>query len=444
MKKILKIIGLILFLAVIYLVATNYKKTNIITGYSSKYLASTYFITGRSIDFTEKNDLDFSPINQSSSQLDEANHSVTSSVMGIGKRQAIYHEGLGATLINDDYNPNQKIVRPHRRKSLSNLPYPYGSASPKDTVFKNIDYKKLNAAVNTAFQKENRTRSVLVIYKDQIIAEKYAKGFDENSILIGWSMTKSITSTILGILQKQGKIDIHNDHLFKEWENDERSKITLNDLLHMKSGLAWEEDYSKISDVTKMLFLDGDMSKSQLIKPAKFPPNTHWNYSSGTTNLLSGYIRNQFDTQQAYLDFWYDALIDKIGMHSMIIETDQSGHFVGSSFGWANTRDWAKFGLLYLHNGNWNGTQIVDTSWVNYSAKLVDGSDGKYGAHFWLNQGKQLPDIPKNVYSANGFQNQRVYIIPDSDLVIVRLGLEASDSKKMLNTLLSGVIDAVE
>ncbi len=444
MKKTLKLIGLLLLIGIIYLVATNYRKTNIITGYSSKFLASTYFMTGRSQDLTEKNDLDFSPINLASSTIDPENKSVVSKVFGLGKRTAIYHDGLGATLVNDDYDPNLKVLYPHRTKANSNIPYPFGTASQSDTIFKNINYKTLHNAVESVFDNGDGTRSVVVLYKDQIIAEKYADGFDKNSILIGWSMTKSITSTLFGILQKQGKIDIYKDHVFPEWDDDERSKITLNDLLHMKSGLAWEEDYSKISDVTKMLFLDGDMSKSQLIKPAKYPPNTHWNYSSGTTNLLSGYLRKQFDSQQEYLDFWYEALIDKIGMNSMIIETDQSGHFVGSSFGWATTRDWAKFGLLYLHQGNWNGEQLIDTSWVNYSAKVVDGSDGKYGGHFWLNAGGYLPDVPKNVYSANGFQNQRVYIIPDSDLVVVRLGLEAKNSKKMLNDLVSGVIKSIQ
>lgn len=444
MKKILKIVGLLLLIGIIYLVATNYKKTNIITGYSSKYLASTYFMTDRTQDLTEQNDLDFSPINMASTTINEAEKSVISTVFGLGKRKAIYHDGLGATLINDNYNPNLKVLYPKRTQVDPSIPYPFGTATQTDTVFKNINYVKLNKAVESAFDTEDRTRSVIVIHQDQIIAEKYADGFDKNSILIGWSMTKSITSTLFGILQKQGKIDIYKDHVFPEWDNDDRSKITLNDLLHMKSGLAWEEDYSKISDVTKMLFLDEDMSKSQLIKPAKYPPNTHWNYSSGTTNLLSGYLRNQFDSQQEYLDFWYEALIDKIGMNSMIVETDQSGHYVGSSFGWATTRDWAKFGLLYLHQGNWNGEQIIDTSWVNYSAKVVDGSNGQYGGHFWLNAGGYLPDVPKNVYSANGFQNQRVYIIPDSDLVVVRLGLAATNSKKMLNELLSGIIQAVQ
>ena len=191
-------------------------------------------------------------------------------------------------------------------------------------------------------------------------------------------MTKSITSSAFGVLAKQGKIDIYKPAPIAEWQKDDRKIITINDLLHMNSGLEWEENYSKICDATKMLFQAEDMGKVQMDKPAQFKPNTHWNYSSGTTNLLSRILKNQFKTQQEYLDFWYSAVIDKIGMNSMIVEQDMTGTFVGSSYAWATARDWSKFGLLYLHKGNWNGEQILDESWVKYSATPTNTSKGAY------------------------------------------------------------------
>lgn len=184
------------------------------------------------------------------------------------------------------------------------------------------------------------------------------------------------------------------------------------------------------------------MSRSQLLKPAEFEPNTHWNYSSGTTNLLSGILRKQFATQQEYLDFWYSALIDKIGMHSMLIETDLSGNYVGSSYGWATARDWAKFGLLYLHNGSWNGESILDPSWVRYAATPAVGSRGDYGAHFWLNAGKRYPDAPSDLYSCNGFQGQKIFIIPSHEMVIVRLGLKENEGLD-LNVFLKEILASV-
>ena len=290
-----------------------------------------------------------------------------------------------------------------------------------------MDYAKLNAAVANAFdkkrEKSKQTRSVIVIYKDKIIAENYGPGFTKNSKILGWSMTKSWTATYFGILQKQGKIDIMKSAPIQDWQNDSRKNITVNDLLHMNSGLEWEEDYTKISDVTKMLFQAEDMSRSQLQKQAKFQPNSHWYYSSGTTNLLSGVLRKQFKTHQEYLDFWYSHLFDKIGMTSAIVETDMAGNYVGSSYGWATTRDWSKFGLLYLHKGYWNGEQIFDASWAKYVATPTNSSNGQYGAQFWLNAGGKFPNVPRDMYYCSGFQGQMIAIFPSHDLVIVRMGL---------------------
>ena len=207
--------------------------------------------------------------------------------------------------------------------------------------------------------------------------------------------------------------------------------------------MEWVEDYNNISDVTKMLFLAEDMTQTQLKKPLTSKPNESWNYSSGITNLLSGFIRNQFKTHQEYLDFWYAELIDKIGMHSMLIETDASGNYIGSSYGWATARDWAKFGLLYLHNGNWNGKQILSQSWVEYSKTPTNTSNGQYGAQFWLNAGGVYPNVPKDLFSCNGYQGQHVFIIPSKELVIVRFGL-AENPVFNIDTFLAEIIATIK
>lgn len=210
----------------------------------------------------------------------------------------------------------------------------------------------------------------------------------------------------------------------------------------MNSGLEWEEKYDKICDATLMLFEAEDMSKVQREKPLVGQPNESWNYSSGTTNLLSGILRNQFKTQQEYLDFWYSSLIDKIGMDSMLVETDMAGNYVGSSYAWATTRDWGKFGLLYLHKGNWNGEKLFDESWAKYVATPTKTSNGRYGGHFWLNAGGKYPDAPKDLYYASGFQGQKIFIIPSKDLVIVRFGLtedEVFDFNKLLKDILGSI-----
>lgn len=441
MRKIFKIFGLGLLLFLIYFGYTTYPKLDLISGFSAKSVASGHFIDHRSQEMIEKGDNDIEMITLANNQIDEKGKFATASVYGLKERKAIYREGLGATLINDDFDVSKAYEVPKRTQLKNNLPFPYGNNEPKDTIFSNIDYAKLEKAVANAFDKKGaknkRTRSVLVIYKDKIIAEKYDTGFDKNSKILGWSMTKSITATMFGILQKQEKIDINKPAPIVEWANDERSKITIANLLQMNSGLEWEEDYTKISDVTQMLFLSEDMTQSQINKPLVGKPNATWNYSSGTTNLLSGILRKQLKTHQEYLDFWYSALIDKIGMHSMLVETDMAGNYVGSSYSWATTRDWAKFGLLYLHKGNWNGEQLFDENWAKYVATPTNGSKGDYGAHFWLNAGGKFPDVPREMFYCSGYQGQMIAIFPTKDLVIVRMGLSEDFD---FNGLLGGIV----
>lgn len=447
MKKILKLLVLVLVIAFLYFGFTTYPKLDLISGFSAKSVASGHFLDHRPLDLIQKTDNDIKMIDLASNSIDEAGKFVTSNVYGLKERKAIYREGLGATLINDDFDVSKPYLLPKRAKSKT-LPFPYGNIDPVDTLFSNVDYSKLKKAVDNSFDKNGgktkRTRAVVVLYKNKLIAEKYDTGFTKDSKILGWSMTKSITSSAFGVLAKQGKIDIYKPAPIAEWKNDDRKNITINDLLHMNSGLEWEENYSTICDATKMLFQAEDMGKVQMDKPAQFKPNTHWNYSSGTTNLLARILKSQFKTQQEYLDFWYSAVIDKIGMNSMIVEQDMSGTFVGSSYAWATARDWSKFGLLYLHKGNWNGEQILDESWVKYTAMPTNTSEGKYGAQFWLNAGGKFPDVPRDMFYCSGYQGQMVAIIPSLDMVIVRMGLKEEDQGFDFNGFLKGIISSVK
>lgn len=431
--------------AVVY---KNYPKLNIISGFAAKNVCSCVFEAGRDLQSIVTGDNSFMPVNYAESKIDLIKKSVSSSFLGLKERRAIYREGLGCILLPEDSTETDHLVsiQPQRDLRPHKFPYPLGNAEPEKTDFSSLDYNKLQEAVGKAFDIEGeevqRTRAVVVLHKDSLITEQYAAGFSADTKLLGWSMTKSLTNAALGVLEKQGKISLDQDHLFREWDNDERSKITLNNLLQMNSGLEWDEDYTSISDVTKMLFVAEDMSGVQLNKPLAGEPGHSWNYSSGTSNLLSRFIREQFEEHQEYLDFWYRELIDKIGMHSMTIETDLSGNYVTSSYGWATSRDWAKFGLLYLHKGKWNGEQILNESWVDHTSKPTNGSNGEYGAHFWLNAEGKFPNVPRDLVSCNGFQGQFIFIIPSKDLVVVRFGL-TEDPEFNVDTFLSGILEAV-
>ncbi len=446
MKKIFKFVAFVILVGIIYVGFTTYPKLDLISGFSAKSMASGHFLDNRSQGIIEKGDNDIDMIDLAKNTINDAEKFASASVYGLKERKAIYREGLGATLINDDFDISKPYLVPKRTVPNNTIPFPYGNKEPKDTVFANVNYEKLNAAVANAFDKKGellkRTRSLLVIYKDKIIAEKYDTGFDKNSRILGWSMTKSITSTVFGVLEKQRKFDIDAPAPIPEWKNDSRKFITTSDLLHMNSGLQWVEDYNTISDATEMLFQAEDMTRAQLEKSVEHKPNMRWNYSSGTTNLLSGILRKQFKTHQEYLDFWYTDLIDKIGMNSMVIETDMTGNYVGSSYGWATTRDWAKFGLLYLHKGNWNGEQIFNEGWAKYTATPTNTSDGRYGAHFWLNAGGTFQDVPKDMYFCSGYQGQMILIIPSLDLVVVRMGLKESPEFNF-NEIMKGIIGSL-
>ncbi|WKD85307.1 6-aminohexanoate-dimer hydrolase [Polaribacter huanghezhanensis] len=438
--KILKRVLLLLISVVLILIVYNYPKLNIIAGYSAKNMNSSVFLAGRTLQFTDSTDNHFSPINLASDLVDVDTKSASSSVFGLLTRTAIYREGLGSVLITDDFDTSVEVRVPKRTKPDNLTAFPLGNAEQKDSVLTDVNYNKLNKTVGNLFTNHTQTRAVVVIHKNQIIAEKYAKGFTKNARILGWSMTKSIMSTVFGILQTQGKINVFDKAPITEWQNDDRKNITINNLLQMNSGLAWDENYNEISDVTKMLFLEKDMTKIQAKKQFAGKPNETWSYSSGTTNLLSGILRNIFKTHQEYLDYWYTQLIDKIGMNSMVIETDMAGNYVGSSYAWATPRDWAKFGLLYLNNGNWNGEQLFDASWVDYVTTPTNGSNGTYGAQFWLNANGQFPDVPKNMFYADGYQGQFVFVFPDQDLVVVRMGLSHID----INAFLKGVLESIK
>ncbi len=436
--KILLVFLLLTVAAILY----NYPKLNIISGYAAKNMASSVFIAGRSEKSIVEHDNNMPLIKLSDVEVEE--NSATASVFGLMNRKAIFRKGLGSVLVKGNNHEIGTKLSPERWYCKEEIPFPYGDLEPKDTIFSTVNYSQLNKAVENAFSNPEvqKTRTVLICYKNNIIAEKYIDGFDKKTKILGWSMTKSILATLYGILNYQEKIDINSPAPIVSWQDDERKNITINNLLRMQSGLEWEENYGAISDVTKMLFLDADMTKAQEKKTSVAKPTEVWNYSSGTSNLLSGILRKQFKTHQEYLNFPYEELIDKIGMYSMLMEADLEGNYVASSYSWATTRDWAKFGLLYLNNGGWNGEQLFSPNWIKYITKPTKNSNGEYGAHFWLNAGGKYPDAPKDMYMASGFQGQLVIIIPSKDLVIVRTGL-AGYPNFDLNNFVKEVINSI-
>jgi len=246
----------------------------------------------------------------------------------------------------------------------------------------------------------------------------------------GWSMTKSITGALAGILFDDEKLTLEEPAGFKEWQNDERKNISVKNIIQMSSGLDWYENYFTISDATVMLMQHDDMLASVFDNELEFTPGTHWNYSSGDANLLSGILRNRIQNDTDYHNFIYTKLLFPLGMLHTKVETDASGLFVASSYSYGSTRDWARFGMLFLNDGIFNGDTILSKEWVDFLKTPAEASSGHYGGTFWMkesNPEKALFDVPEDVFFADGFLGQRIYIIPSKNLVVVRMGYGLSN-----------------
>ncbi|KPJ91839.1 MAG: hypothetical protein AMJ53_10630 [Gammaproteobacteria bacterium SG8_11] len=403
-----------------------------VVAYKAKILCSGVFVSKRSPQSVLSVDLavdDLAPMQYINTVIDTNTQQVKAEFIGI-RKTAVYRPGLGCTLLfNGAHHDGKSKVRRQDPQDVL-------TAWSNQEKTQHFDEEKLSKVLDWAFSEINldqqrRTRAVVILHEGKVVAERYASGFDKNTPFNGWSMTKSVINALVGILVKQGKLNLQQFAPVAAWQspNDPRRKITLGHLLHMTSGLQFDEEYGPLSDVTKMLTRVGDTAAFAANKKLVAEPGSHWSYSSGTTNIISRIIRDSVG-EDAYWDYPYKVLFGPLGMHSAVIEPDASGTFIGSSFMYATARDWAKFGQLYLQDGEWNGERILPKNWVAYTTTPVSQApQGIYGSHFWL----QLPDVfrssnktyalPKDAFHMAGHEGQLITIIPSYKLVIVRLGL---------------------
>lgn len=412
----------------------------IISGYGAKNLCSAVFISNRNPQEVLAQELGRFPLKLGSYEVNYSDSSVTGSVFGFAKCKAVYRKGLGATLIaglgEEEIRKQHFLLATPPAINQDTVAWPMGNKI-SDSLPADIDRVKLQQAIQSIFTEKDttkplRTRAVVVIYDGKLIAEQYAPGFTKDSKLLGWSMTKSVTSALIGILVKNNLLAVNKPAPVPEWEdaNDPRHAITLKDLLQQCSGLDFLEDYSKSSDATNMLFKKADMGAYTASHPLKDKPGTTFYYSSGNSNILSRIIR-QTVGENKYHAFPYDSLFYKLGMYSVVMEPDGSGTFVGSSYMYATARDWARFGLLYLNKGMFNQQRILTEDWINQSITPAKPSkQGEYGYQFWLNAGepnnakdRNYIHAPTDLYYMDGFEGQRVFIVPSKKFVVVRLGL---------------------
>jgi hypothetical protein len=442
--------GVLIFLAIAVLGFALYLNTllPIITGYAAKNLCSAVFVSGRKPADVEALDLNFSFIKFTKNNIDFNDKSVTSRFLW-RKSKAIYRDGFGTTLLRDIPEDSLRKARfPVNVKPeywQDTIPWPLGNILPDKNT--GIDLKILNGVSNRVITENAYNGNVfafLVLHKGIPVVEGYKPEFNQNTRFLSWSMAKSFTNALVGILVKLGKLDISKTTDLDNWKDDDRSKITLSDLMQMQSGLKWNEDYGNRSDVTLMLHCESDMGGFALRQPQSHPAGSFWYYSSGTTNIVNWLIRRQFNSDSLYYLFPYTQLFNKTGMPDVICEVDALGTRVGSSYMYATARDYARFALLYLNDGVFNGERILPEGWVKYSTTVATESKGEYGAFFWLNRGKEFPSAPDDMFMCIGHDGQFIFILPSQELAVVVLGYSPKskggvDVDRLLKDILSAV-----
>jgi CubicO group peptidase (beta-lactamase class C family) len=431
------------------------RELRVATGYAAKLLCSGVFVAGRPQEALLAEDLDW--FSWLRSRVDRGERTATSDWLGLMPSTAVYRPGLGCALAvgtsigelrAQGFDPGSAPDRP-------GIPWPEGDRVAQATP-PGVDRAALDAAVAGAFAEPDpeihrRTRAVIVLHSGRLVAERYAPGIDAQTPLLGWSMTKSVIATLVGIQVLRGRLDPDSHALVPAWGGDERAAITLEQLLRMTSGLAFSERNGGFGDSAAMLFRSRSASDYAARSPLAHAPGSFWSYSSGTSNLLAGILRAGLPGGSGvYHRFPREALFDRIGMRSAVLETDAAGTFVGSSFCYATARDWARFGLLHAQDGVWQGERLLPEGWVARARRPTPPApQGSYGAHWWLNAGtpgapddRPYPSLPTDLFYASGYEGQFVVVLPSHDLVVVRLGQSEPEQAFDLEGFLGGVLAA--
>jgi CubicO group peptidase (beta-lactamase class C family) len=429
------------------------------TAYAAKILCTGVFVSGRPADAVIDEDImaGVHPLLKLvHASVDTERRRARASFVGFAVREAGFRPGLGCTLalgVSSDALAATSSVDsdppgPSAAPTLMAGPPPPG-----------VDARKLQEAVDSAFAEPNpaqprRTRALVVVYRGRVIAERFAPGFSADMPLIGWSMAKSVTAALVGVLVKEGKLAVDASALLPEWrgDRDPRARITLDQLLRMTSGLRFNEDYADpLSDVAIMLFAQPDAAEFAALKPLDFKPGTRWQYSSGTTAILARVLRQAVGgTAEDYLQFPRRALFNPLGMRTAVFEPDAAGMLGTPSFMYASAHDWARFGQLLLQDGMWEGKRLLPAGWVRYMTRVTPQSPRRdFGADLWVkvpepfnSRAPPPPALPADAFHAVGHEGQFVSVIPSRQLVVVRLGLTRPESAWDHETFLARLLEA--
>lgn len=386
-------------------------------------------------------------------EVDDKRKLVTVTAPGAPARSARYTGDQGSSILprgrTDVFFTPTHI--PRGLPDADEQAWPMGDAGATEPV-PGVDAKAIAAALDWAMnQGEQNTRAFVVTYKGRIIGERYSRGWTKDTPQISWSQGKSITATLIGILIQRGLLKLDQPSPIKEWQADERSTIRIRDLLQMSSGLDFTNLGFKAETLTtqnehmRVYFDSLDVLKHAVNQPLEVPPGTRNAYRNSDPLSLGKIIRDTVEAQgEDYLSFPQRALFDRIGARSPVLETDAWGNFILSGYDYVSAHDWARFGLLYLNDGVWQGERILPEGWTDFVATPAPADETKnYGGMFWLNQSLRMDRVPKDAYWSAGFMGQVTMVIPSRDLIVVRMGPSPSDVYPYLNEAIGRILEAL-
>ena len=376
-------------------------------------------------------------------QIDQALQAVTVGGGDYGTEiRAAFRPGLGCVVMAPDQRLQDidslpQLELPVLPGDPATIPWPLGDLLERKPLPDSIDAAALQAASDWAFERESAeqvTLSLVVVHEGDIVHERYAPGIDHTTRTRTWSTAKSIAVTLIGMLVDQGKMALDTP-LAIDWlpavavpQHDPRSAITLRHLLHMSSGLYpvddLDQEYATGSGLAYWAgasSVDGARARGLIRQPGTF-----WDYENYDTLLAAYAMKQALDDEAAYHEFPRRALFDRLGMRNTLVGTDRFGDFIFSSQVYTNARDLARFGLLYLQNGMWQGERLISPEWIRFvrtPAPATAASGRFYGGQWWLVPDDR-DDVPPDAYTTVGNRGQYVIVVPSHALVIVRRGLD--------------------
>ena len=421
------------------------------SGYSAKIVCSNVFIAGR--DANEVLAVDVQApghplLRLMKVQVDKERGMVSAGLFGVlGRSVAVARDGLGCASVPDG----------NTGKARQTVTYAEPPATRQDALWpegERVDASQapeIARILDDAAMAGTGMRAVVVVKNGRIVGERYGDGFSQKTPLLGWSMTKTVNAVIVGTLVKEGKMAVTNQGLFGPWKADGRAAISLADMMAMSSGLEFNEDYGDVADVTRMLYLEPDMAGFAESKPLTSEVGKVFSYSSGTAVMLSRLWQDAIGDKDKALTWPRKALFEPLGMHSAVLETDEEGTFVGSSYLYATAHDWARFGQFLLQGGVWNGNEILPAGFVDWMREPASASKVYGKGQVWIeapgdeeNPGAGVAaGLPQDTYWMEGHDGQTVAIIPSEQLVVVRLGLTPAKLNYRPQTMLGALVKAL-